>query len=126
MDLKEGIASVIFAAPRCSEIPELGDLKDIFEKKYGRDFVSAATDLRPTCGVNRMVSNILLLELVFWQSGVDHFSMGFSTETSVGKTGIWARCNRHHEHYELVYLIVKIQVILKEKWISKNKYIKSL
>lgn len=55
MDLKEGIASLIFAAPRCSEIPELGDLKDIFEKKYGRDFVSAATELRPTCGVNRMV-----------------------------------------------------------------------
>ncbi|KAF3552301.1 hypothetical protein DY000_02009458 [Brassica cretica] len=55
VDLKEGIASVIFAAPRCSEIPELGDLKDIFEKKYGRDFVSAATDLRPTCGVNRML-----------------------------------------------------------------------
>ncbi|KAJ0251066.1 Regulator of Vps4 activity in the MVB pathway protein [Hirschfeldia incana] len=55
VDLKEGIASLIFAAPRCSEIPELGDLKDIFEKKYGRDFVAAATELRPTCGVNRML-----------------------------------------------------------------------
>ncbi|CAF2146796.1 hypothetical protein BRARA_A00271 [Brassica rapa] len=55
VDLKEGIASLIFAAPRCSEIPELGDLKDIFEKKYGRDFVTAATELRPTCGVNRML-----------------------------------------------------------------------
>ncbi|KAJ4871018.1 Regulator of Vps4 activity in the MVB pathway protein [Raphanus sativus] len=49
--VSEGIASLIFAAPRCSEIPELGDLKDIFEKKYGRDFVSAATELRPTCGL---------------------------------------------------------------------------
>ncbi|CAH8345049.1 unnamed protein product [Eruca vesicaria subsp. sativa] len=55
VDLKEGIASLIFAAPRCAEIPELGDLKDIFEKKYGRDFVTAATELRPTCGVNRML-----------------------------------------------------------------------
>ncbi|KAF8095538.1 hypothetical protein N665_0330s0020 [Sinapis alba] len=55
VDLKEGIASLIFAAPRSSEIPELGDLTDIFEKKYGRDFVSAATELRPTCGVNRML-----------------------------------------------------------------------
>ncbi|XP_028777270.1 IST1-like protein [Neltuma alba] len=54
-DLKEGIASLIFAAPRCSEIPELLALKDIFEKKYGRDFVSAATDLRPNCGVNRLL-----------------------------------------------------------------------
>lgn len=46
---------MIFAAPRCSEIPELGAIRDIFEKKYGKDFVSAATDLRPNSGVNRMV-----------------------------------------------------------------------
>nr|KYP37474.1 IST1-like protein [Cajanus cajan] len=54
-DLKEGIASLIFAAPRCSEIPELVALKNIFEKKYGKDFVSAAVDLRPSCGVNRQL-----------------------------------------------------------------------
>ncbi|KAI3704496.1 hypothetical protein L1987_74717 [Smallanthus sonchifolius] len=54
-DLKEGISSLIFAAPRCSEIPELGALRDIFEKKYGKDFVGAATDLRLDCGVNRML-----------------------------------------------------------------------
>ncbi|KAG6619662.1 hypothetical protein I3842_Q089300 [Carya illinoinensis] len=54
-DLKEGIASLIFAAPRCSEIPELLAIRNIFEKKYGKDFVSAATDLRPDSGVNRML-----------------------------------------------------------------------
>ncbi|KAK9285722.1 hypothetical protein L1049_024921 [Liquidambar formosana] len=54
-DLKEGIASLIFAAPRCSDIPELLAIRDIFEKKYGKDFASAATDLRPSCGVNRML-----------------------------------------------------------------------
>ncbi|KAJ0770902.1 putative vacuolar protein sorting-associated protein Ist1 [Helianthus annuus] len=54
-DLKEGISSLIFAAPRCSEIPELVALRDVFEKKYGKDFVGAATDLRPSCGVNRML-----------------------------------------------------------------------
>jgi len=54
--LKEGIASLIFASPRCSEIPELVSLKKIFEKKYGKDFVSAAVELRPSCGVNRQVS----------------------------------------------------------------------
>ncbi|XP_065857590.1 uncharacterized protein [Euphorbia lathyris] len=54
-DLKEGIASLIFAAPRCAEIPELLALVKIFEKKYGKDFVSAATDLRPNAGVNRML-----------------------------------------------------------------------
>lgn len=59
-DLKEGIASLIFATPRCSEIPELVALRNIFEKKYGRDFVAAATDLRPDCGVNRIVSMVIL------------------------------------------------------------------
>ncbi|OIW09631.1 hypothetical protein TanjilG_28230 [Lupinus angustifolius] len=54
-DLKEGIASIVFASCRCSEIPELVSLKKIFEKKYGKDFVSAATDLRPSCGVNRQL-----------------------------------------------------------------------
>ncbi|KAF4364708.1 hypothetical protein G4B88_028631 [Cannabis sativa] len=54
-DLKEGISSLIFAAPRCSEIPELVAIRDVFEKKYGKDFVSAATDLRPSCGVNRLL-----------------------------------------------------------------------
>ncbi|XP_038702362.1 uncharacterized protein LOC119998944 isoform X2 [Tripterygium wilfordii] len=54
-DLKEGIASLIFAAPRSSEIPELASIRKIFEKKYGKDFVSAATDLRPNCGVNRIL-----------------------------------------------------------------------
>ncbi|XP_043713022.1 uncharacterized protein LOC122661629 [Telopea speciosissima] len=54
-DLKEGITSLIFAAPRCSDIPELLQIRNIFEKKYGKEFVCAATDLRPNCGVNRML-----------------------------------------------------------------------
>ncbi|XP_010941392.1 uncharacterized protein [Elaeis guineensis] len=54
-DLKESISSLIYAAPRCSEIPELCRIRDIFEKKYGKGFVSAATDLRPNSGVNRML-----------------------------------------------------------------------
>ncbi|GFP89933.1 ist1-like protein [Phtheirospermum japonicum] len=54
-DLKEGISSLIFAAPRCSDIPELLSIRDVFQKKYGKDFVSAATDLRPNAGVNRML-----------------------------------------------------------------------
>ncbi|KAG8373607.1 hypothetical protein BUALT_Bualt11G0041900 [Buddleja alternifolia] len=54
-DLKEGISSLIFAGPRCSDIPELLSIRDVFQKKYGKDFVSAATDLRPNAGVNRML-----------------------------------------------------------------------
>ena len=47
---------MIFAAPRCSELPELGRIRDIFEKKYGKDFVSAAVDLCPDAAVNNLVS----------------------------------------------------------------------
>lgn len=54
-DLKEGIASLLFASPRCAEIPELVSIRKCFEKKYGKEFVAAATDLRPNCGVNRLL-----------------------------------------------------------------------
>ncbi|KAM0851588.1 hypothetical protein ACQ4PT_052288 [Festuca glaucescens] len=54
-DLKEGICSLIFAAPRCSELPELSRIRDLFEKKYGKDFVAAAVDLRPNAGVNNLL-----------------------------------------------------------------------
>ncbi|XP_072968345.1 uncharacterized protein [Typha angustifolia] len=58
-DLREGISSLIYAAPRCSELPELTRISDIFEKKYGKDFVSAASDLRPDSAVN----NLLIVKL---------------------------------------------------------------
>jgi hypothetical protein len=31
-------------------------MRDLFEKKYGKDFVAAAVDLRPNAGVNNLVS----------------------------------------------------------------------
>lgn len=54
-DLKEGICSFIFVAPRCSELPELSRMRNLFEKKYRKDFVAAAVDLRPNAGVNNLV-----------------------------------------------------------------------
>lgn len=49
------MTSVIFAAPRCSDISELSDIKKQFTAKYGKEFVTAAIELRPDCGVSRMV-----------------------------------------------------------------------
>ncbi|KAJ3692845.1 hypothetical protein LUZ60_011940 [Juncus effusus] len=54
-DLKEGISSLIYAAPRCSELPELLRIRDIFEKKYGKDFSLGASELRPDSCVNRLL-----------------------------------------------------------------------
>lgn len=56
IELQESIASVIFAAPRCSDVQELTQIKNLFTSKYGKEFVSAVSELRPDSGVNRVVS----------------------------------------------------------------------
>ena len=57
----------------------------------------------------------------FWQNDVKLFPMGYSTETYVEMIGMWAWCNHHREHFELVYSFVKIKVVLMknggQKWI---------
>ncbi|XP_020688290.2 uncharacterized protein LOC110103789 isoform X1 [Dendrobium catenatum] len=55
IDLKEAISSVIFASPRCADIPELMDARKQFVAKYGKEFATSALELRPDCGVNRMI-----------------------------------------------------------------------
>ncbi|XVF34982.1 hypothetical protein REPUB_Repub18cG0105400 [Reevesia pubescens] len=55
IDLKEAIASVVFASARCEDIPELKDISKHFTAKYGKEFTSAALELRPNCGVGRML-----------------------------------------------------------------------
>lgn len=55
IDLREAISSLIFAAPRCADIPELIEIRSLFGSKYGKEFVAAAAELRPDCGVNRTI-----------------------------------------------------------------------
>jgi len=55
LDLREAIASLCFAAPRCSDLPELHVVQSMFAVKYGKEFVVAASELRPDCGVNRQI-----------------------------------------------------------------------
>ncbi|KAF2304036.1 hypothetical protein GH714_026563 [Hevea brasiliensis] len=55
IDLKQAISSVIFASPRCADIPELMDVRKHFTSKYGKEFVSAAVELRSDCGVSRLL-----------------------------------------------------------------------
>ncbi|XP_078431813.1 regulator of Vps4 activity in the MVB pathway protein isoform X2 [Wolffia australiana] len=54
-ELQEAIASIIYAAPRCSDLPELIQVRNLFTTKYGKDFVTAAAELRPDSNVNRMI-----------------------------------------------------------------------
>uniref|UniRef100_A0A5B7BPB7 IST1-like protein n=1 Tax=Davidia involucrata TaxID=16924 RepID=A0A5B7BPB7_DAVIN len=59
LDLKEAISSLCFAAPRCADLSELLQVQMLFAAKYGKEFVLAATDLMPECGVNRQLIELL-------------------------------------------------------------------
>ncbi|KAL1547033.1 hypothetical protein AAHA92_23556 [Salvia divinorum] len=59
LDLKEAISSVCFAAPRCADLPELLQAQQLFAGKYGKEFLIAATELMPECGVNRQLVELL-------------------------------------------------------------------
>ncbi|KAH7314815.1 hypothetical protein KP509_21G021800 [Ceratopteris richardii] len=55
LDLKEAVSSLIFAAPRASDLPELQEVQTLLTFKYGRAFATSAIELWPECGVNRLV-----------------------------------------------------------------------
>ncbi|KAL6845269.1 hypothetical protein ACP4OV_024764 [Aristida adscensionis] len=55
LELREAIASIIFASGRCSDLPELLHLRNLFTTKYGKEFVAAAMELRPDSSVNRTI-----------------------------------------------------------------------
>ncbi|KAE8674554.1 hypothetical protein F3Y22_tig00111745pilonHSYRG00092 [Hibiscus syriacus] len=59
LGLKEATSSICFAAPRCTDLPELLHVQMLFTSKYGKEFVSAATELQPDCGVNRQLIELL-------------------------------------------------------------------
>lgn len=54
-ELREAVASIIFAAPRCSDLPDLLQVRNMFTAKYGKEFISAASELRPDTSVNRTI-----------------------------------------------------------------------
>lgn len=56
IELREAVASIIFAAPRCSDVPDLLQIKNLFAAKYGKEFILAASELRPDTSVNRAVN----------------------------------------------------------------------
>lgn len=53
--IKEAVSSLIFAAARCAEIPELQKLRGLFATRYGDAFAIAAVELHPDCGVSQKI-----------------------------------------------------------------------
>ncbi|MCO5576126.1 hypothetical protein L7F22_029934 [Adiantum nelumboides] len=59
INLREAVATIIYAAPRCSDVPELQRIRCYFSSKYGKAFMAIAGELRADCGVNRVVTEKL-------------------------------------------------------------------
>ncbi|KAK9276148.1 hypothetical protein L1049_005679 [Liquidambar formosana] len=51
-ELKEAISSLLFAASRCGEFPELQEIRSVFTYHYGKEFAACAIELRNDCGVS--------------------------------------------------------------------------
>ncbi|EFJ34312.1 hypothetical protein SELMODRAFT_66952, partial [Selaginella moellendorffii] len=54
-ELKEAIASLIYAGPRCADLPELLEIRSIFSAKYGKQFIATIVELRVGCGVGKKI-----------------------------------------------------------------------
>ncbi|CAH1416880.1 unnamed protein product [Lactuca virosa] len=58
-ELKEAASSLLYAAPRCGEFPELQEIRAILTARFGKEFAKGAIDLRSNCGVNtRMIQKL--------------------------------------------------------------------
>ncbi|KAK2635832.1 hypothetical protein Ddye_030624 [Dipteronia dyeriana] len=51
-ELREAISSLLYAASRCGEFPELQEIRALFTSRYGKEFVGRAIELRNNCGVS--------------------------------------------------------------------------
>lgn len=54
-DIDEALSSLIFAAARCADLPELQRLRSYFVKRYGLEFASSSVELLPGSGVNKQI-----------------------------------------------------------------------
>lgn len=54
---------MIYAAARCGDVPELQEVKRLMAAKFGREFVSAAAELRSGCGINAKVRSTRLIRI---------------------------------------------------------------
>ncbi|XP_068666626.1 uncharacterized protein [Aristolochia californica] len=63
-DINEAVSSLIFAAARCADLPELQALRKLFGERYGNDFAVAAVELFPGNHVNPQISEKLSVKSV--------------------------------------------------------------
>jgi hypothetical protein len=57
-ELREVVSGLVYAATRCGDLPELQEVRRILTAKFGKEFISATSELRSGCGVNAKVSTV--------------------------------------------------------------------
>ncbi|GAB4846377.1 hypothetical protein Ancab_025383 [Ancistrocladus abbreviatus] len=60
-DVNIAVSSLIFAASRCGELPELNKIRNLFKDRYGDQFVSINVDLLPGNLVNPQIKEKLCI-----------------------------------------------------------------
>ncbi|KAJ0430889.1 putative vacuolar protein sorting-associated protein Ist1 [Helianthus annuus] len=63
-ELKEAVSSLLYAAPRCGEFPELQEVREILTSRYGKEFARGAIELRSNCGVNTRVRKQSMIHMI--------------------------------------------------------------
>ncbi|KAK6932523.1 Vacuolar protein sorting-associated protein Ist1 [Dillenia turbinata] len=63
-DIKEAMSSLIYAAARCGDLPELQIIRKLFGERYGHTFAEIAVDLLPGNLVNKQLAETLNITLV--------------------------------------------------------------
>ncbi|PRQ40392.1 putative vacuolar protein sorting-associated protein Ist1 [Rosa chinensis] len=51
-ELREAASSMLYAASRCGDFPELQEIRNILSARFGKEFTARSFELRNNCGVN--------------------------------------------------------------------------
>ncbi|KAL2509612.1 uncharacterized protein Fot_33259 [Forsythia ovata] len=55
-ELKEAVSSLVYAATRCGELPELQEIRAIFTSQFGKEFAASAIELHNGCIIIQKLS----------------------------------------------------------------------
>lgn len=51
-ELREATSSLLYAASRCGDFPELQEIRTVLTSRFGKEFAARAIEVRNNCGVN--------------------------------------------------------------------------
>ncbi|XP_004297125.1 PREDICTED: uncharacterized protein LOC101300241 [Fragaria vesca subsp. vesca] len=58
-ELREAASSMLYAASRCGEFPELQEIRSILSARFGKEFTARSIELRNNCGVSLIMTQKL-------------------------------------------------------------------